>query len=144
MPKSAGNSSSFQMILKASCCWRGCRRRDLLGGYGRRGNHAHAFLRLAGCAIEAGVAAAFTQLADWHLKISADAEGARGGPLRRDIVARFPDTEAALMAEQRLAHLSEAEQMLEAKRDRRNIELPEGVESVGLLDSMEFLKPAGD
>ncbi len=85
------------------------------------------------------VAAAFTQLADWHLKISADAEGARAA--LRNIVARFPDTEAALMAEQRLAHLSEAEQMLEAKRDRRNIELPEGVENVGLLDSMEFLKP---
>jgi len=85
------------------------------------------------------VAAAYTQLADWHLKIGADAEAARAA-LRR-IITRFPDTEAALQAEQRIAHLSEAEKMILAQHDRKNIEMQEGVHNVGLLDSTDFLKP---
>ena len=85
------------------------------------------------------VAAAYTHLADWHLKIGADAESARAA-LRR-IIARFPDTESALHAEQRIAHLVEAEKMLMAQHDRQNVEVPEGVQNVGLLDSTDFLKP---
>src|ERR1035441_274299 len=49
--------------------------------------------------------------------------------------------ETALQAEQRIAHLSEAEQMILAQHDRRNVALPEGVQSLGLLDSTAFLKP---
>jgi tetratricopeptide (TPR) repeat protein len=84
------------------------------------------------------VAAAYTQLADWHLK-SADAESARAA--LQKIIARFPDTELALQAEQRIAHLSEAEQMILARHDRQDMAVPEGVQNVGLLDSTEFLKP---
>ena len=84
------------------------------------------------------VAAAYTQLADWHLK-SADAESARAA--LQKIVARFPDTESALQAEQRIAHLSEAEKMILARHDRQDMAVPEGVQNVGLLDSTEFLKP---
>ena len=88
---------------------------------------------------EKQVAAAYTQLADWHLKLAADADAARAA--LRKIVTRFPDTETALQAEQRIAHLSEAEKMILAQHDRQNVVLPEGVHNLGLLDSTEFLKP---
>lgn len=85
------------------------------------------------------VAAACMQLADWHLKISANAELARAA--LQQIITRFPDTEPALQAEQRIAHLSEAEKMILARMDRQDVAMPEGVNNVGLLDSTDFLKP---
>ena len=88
---------------------------------------------------ERQVAAAYTQLADWHIKLTADAEAARAALQR--IVTRFPDTETSLQAEQRIAHLSEAEKMILAQHDRQDVVLREGVKNVGLLDSTAFLKP---
>jgi hypothetical protein len=85
------------------------------------------------------VAAAYTQLADWQLKLGQDAAAAREA-LRR-IIARFPDTEAALQAEQRIAHLSDAENLIQVRQERKNIALPAGARNIGLLDSTEFLKP---
>ncbi len=85
------------------------------------------------------VAAAYTQMADWHLKLGADAEAAREA--LRKIIARFPDTEAALQAEQRIAHLSEAEKMLLAQHDRTSVAVPTGRQNIGLLDSTDFMKP---
>jgi hypothetical protein len=84
-------------------------------------------------------AAAYTQLADWHLKIAADAGAAREA--LQKIIARFPETESALQAEQRIAHLSEAEQVILARHDRQDMAVPEGAHNVGLLDSTDFLKP---
>ena len=57
------------------------------------------------------------------------------------IITRFPETESALQAEQRIAHLTEAERMILARHDARNVDMPEGVKNIGLLDSTEFLKP---
>ena len=85
------------------------------------------------------VAAALTQLADWHIKIAADVDSARVE--LQKIVARFPDTETALQAEQRIAHLVETGKMILAQHDRQSIVVPEGVRNIGLLDSTEFLKP---
>jgi len=85
------------------------------------------------------VVAALTQLADWHMKIAADVDAARAA--LQKIVARFPDTEIALRAEQRLAHLGETEKIILAQHDRQSLGLPEGVQNIGLLDSTEFLKP---
>lgn len=85
------------------------------------------------------IAAAFTQLADWHLKLSGDAEAARGA--LREIIRRCPDSEESLLAEQRIAHLADAEKMLQAQRERHPVAMPQGVQNVGLLDSTEFLKP---
>jgi tetratricopeptide (TPR) repeat protein len=85
------------------------------------------------------VAAAYTQLADWQLKLGKNAEAAREA-LRR-IIARFPDTETALQAEQRIAHLSDAEKLIQVRQERKNIELPTGAQNIGLLDSTDFLKP---
>jgi TolA-binding protein len=85
------------------------------------------------------VTAACMQVADWHLKLSGDAEAARAA--LRNIITRYPDTEAALLAEQRIAHLTEAETMILARRDNADVAMPEGVQNIGLLDSTEFLKP---
>jgi hypothetical protein len=85
------------------------------------------------------VAAALTQLADWHMKMAADVEAARTA--LQKIVARFPGTEISLQAEQRIAHLVETERMILARHDRQDLVVPEGVKNIGLLDSTDFLKP---
>lgn len=85
------------------------------------------------------VVAALTQLADWHLKKSADVDAARAA--LQKIVERFPNTEISLRAEQRLAHLGETEKIILAQHDRQNVVVPEGVNNIGLLDSTDFLKP---
>jgi hypothetical protein len=86
------------------------------------------------------VAAALTQLADWHLKLAQDADSARAA--LEKIIAKFPGTEMALAAAQRIAHLGGAEKILLAAHDRQPMALPEGVKSVGLRDSMRDLIPA--
>jgi len=85
------------------------------------------------------VAAGYTQLADWHLKLSADADAARAA--LQQIIAHFPGTAMALQAEQRIAHLSEAEKVILAHHDQQDVYLPQGAQNIGLLDSTEFLKP---
>jgi tetratricopeptide (TPR) repeat protein len=86
------------------------------------------------------VAAALTQLADWHLKLAQDADSARAA--LEKIIARFPGSELALAAAQRIAHLGGAEKMLLAAQDRQPVAMPEGVKSIGLRDSMRDLIPA--
>ena len=86
------------------------------------------------------VAAALTQLADWHLKLAQDAGAARAA--LEEIIARFPDTELSLQAAQRIARLGGTETILLAAHDRQPMALPEGVKNVGLLPSSEFLRPA--
>ena len=86
------------------------------------------------------VAAALTQMADWHLKIANDVDAARA--MLEKIISRFPKTELALQAAQRLAHLGGTEKILLAAHDRQAMLVPEGVKNIGLLDSTEFLRPA--
>jgi hypothetical protein len=88
---------------------------------------------------EKQVAAAWTTLADWHLKVGLDVDSARAS--LQKIVERFPETELALRAEQRIAHLVGTHKILMEQHDRPTIILPEGVKNIGLLDSTEFLKP---
>jgi hypothetical protein len=85
------------------------------------------------------VAAAWTTLADWHMKIGVDVGSARAS--LQKIVERFPETEMALQAQQRMAHLGGVEKILLSQHDRQSVVLPEGVNNIGLLDSTEFLKP---
>jgi len=87
---------------------------------------------------EKQVAAAWTQLADWYIK-AADIDSAR--TTLQKIVAKFPQTETALLAEQRIAHLVEAEKVVVERHDGQDVMMPEGVQNVGLLDSTEFLQP---
>lgn len=88
---------------------------------------------------EKQVAAAWTAMADWYLKIGVDVDSARTS--LQKIIERYPETELALKAEQRLAHLADAEKMLLAKHDPQRIAVPKGVHNVGLRDSSELLKP---
>ena len=86
------------------------------------------------------VAAALTQLADWHLKIAEDVDSAR--TVLEKVSARFPETPLALQAAQRLAHLGGTGKILQAAHDRPAVSVPAGVRNIGLLDSTEFLRPA--
>jgi len=86
------------------------------------------------------VAAALTQLADWHLKFFQDAYSARIAMQR--IVQKYPDTDLALIAKQRIAHLEGAEKNLLAAHTRQPTVVPEGVRNVGLLPSSAHLAPA--
>ena len=86
------------------------------------------------------VAAAMNHLADWQLKLAQDADSARAA--LEKITTRFPDTELALLAAQRIAHLGGAEKILLAAHDRQPMAMPEGVKNVGLLESSEHLRPA--
>lgn len=85
------------------------------------------------------ISAAWTRLADWHLKIGVDVDSARAA--LEKIIARFPETELSLHAEQRIAHLGGAEKIILGQHDRQQMVLPEGVKNIGLLDSTEFLQP---
>jgi tetratricopeptide (TPR) repeat protein len=86
------------------------------------------------------VAAALTQLADWHLKLAHDADSARAA--LEEIIAKFPGSELALAAAQRIAHLGGVEKILLAAQDRQPMAMPEGVKSIGLRDSLRDLIPA--
>lgn len=85
------------------------------------------------------VAAALTQLADWHLKLAQDADSARA--VLEKIIAKFPDTPLAAQAAQRIAHLGGTEKILLAAHDRQATFVPEGVKNIGLLDSTKHLIP---
>ena len=85
------------------------------------------------------VAAAWTQLADWHLKLGIDVDSARAA--LQKIIDHFPGTEFSLRAEQRMAHLVETEKHLLAQHDRERIVVPEGVHNLGLRDSTNTIKP---
>ena len=86
------------------------------------------------------IAAALTQLADWHLQLAQDADSAR--TVLESIIERFPGTDLAVAAGQRIGHLGGAEKILLGKHDRQAIAVPHGVDNLGLKGSMEFLVPA--
>jgi len=85
------------------------------------------------------VAAALTQIADWYLKFSQDAHSAAAALER--IVEKYPDSEMALVAKQRIAHLGGTEKHFLASLDRQPVFVPEGVKNVGLLESSAHLVP---
>jgi tetratricopeptide (TPR) repeat protein len=82
---------------------------------------------------------ALYSLADWHLQVGQDREAAR-----RDlekIIQLLPESEFALGAAHRIAHLASAEMML-APHERKKFAVTEGVRNLGLLLDREHLKPA--
>ena len=85
------------------------------------------------------VAVAWTTMADWHLKIGVDVDSARAS--LEKILARYPETETALHAEQRLSHLGETEKILLNAQNRPRVFLPVGPKNLGLMDSMTHIKP---
>lgn len=85
------------------------------------------------------VAAALTLLADWCLKFFQDAQSAQAA--LQKIVEKYPDTDMALVAKQRIAHLEGTEKNLVAAQTRGPVVVPEGVKNVGLLASSAHLIP---
>jgi tetratricopeptide (TPR) repeat protein len=79
-------------------------------------------------------------LADWHLKIAHDRDAARQALER--IVERFPESEFALGAAQRIAHLGGVE-MAHSPDERKKFTVVEGARNLGLIKDHEHLKPAG-
>ena len=84
------------------------------------------------------LALALNTLADWHIKYGVDREAAR--QTLEQLIAMLPESEFALAAAQRIAHLAKTEALISA-HDRRPIHVPEGVKSVGLLQSSAHLRP---
>ncbi len=85
------------------------------------------------------VAAAWTQMADWHLKLVQDVDSARAS--LEKIIAKFPGSALSSAAAQRIAHLGGTEKILLASHDRQAMAVPEGIKNIGLLDSTKFLRP---
>jgi tetratricopeptide (TPR) repeat protein len=83
------------------------------------------------------VAYAFNRLADWHLELMKDRDGARRALER--IVELLPDTEMSLQAAQRIGRLADTGTLL-ASSDRRRVTVEKGVDDVGLLREQESLK----
>ena len=87
------------------------------------------------------IANAWNALADWHLKLQ-DTEAARAA--LEQIIARYPDTEQAQLAAQRIAHLASKETLL-AAHEHKPIQLRHGAEDIGLMkDPSSLLKPEED
>lgn len=85
------------------------------------------------------IAAAQTQLADWHLQLAQDTDSARA--VLEGIIARFPGTDLAVAAGQRIAHLGGTEKILLARHDPQAMAVPPGVDKLGLMTSTRFLVP---
>jgi TolA-binding protein len=75
------------------------------------------------------ISLAWNSLADWHLSVGRDVDAARTA--LQQIIIALPNTEQAMQAEQRLAHLPDPER-LENKDAPKTIPMREGVKNVGL------------
>jgi tetratricopeptide (TPR) repeat protein len=73
---------------------------------------------------------ALYSMADWHLKVGQDPQAAQR--FLQQVIQLLPDTEFALGAAQRIAHLGTADSLL-SPYDRKKFVVPEGVRNVGLL-----------
>jgi tetratricopeptide (TPR) repeat protein len=82
---------------------------------------------------------ALYSLADWHRKISQDLDAARHD--LEKIITLFPDSEFALGAANRIAHLG-TPQMLLPPHERATFTVTEGPKSLGLLPTQAHLAPA--
>jgi len=85
------------------------------------------------------IAAAFTQLADWHLRLNQDVESACAA--WQEIIDRFPGSDLALLAKNRIAHAADSGNHLIASRDAQAIPVPEGIENIGLKAAGSFQAP---
>ncbi|HTL54985.1 MAG TPA: hypothetical protein VL361_04865 [Candidatus Limnocylindrales bacterium] len=84
------------------------------------------------------IAFALYSLADWHLKIGQDREGARRA--LEQILGLLPETEYALTAAQRIAHLGNADMLL-APHERKKFVVTEGPQNLGYAKNLEPIAP---
>jgi len=86
------------------------------------------------------IAFAMNTLADWHLKYALDRDAAERD--LQKVSELLPNSEFALLAQQRIGHLASPEYML-AAHDRPRVHLPHGIQNLGLLQSSAHMAPAG-
>jgi tetratricopeptide (TPR) repeat protein len=86
----------------------------------------------------ANIAFALYSMADWHLQVAQDRDGARR--FLEQIVQMLPDTEFALGAAHRIAHLGKLDMLL-SPHDRKKFTVEAGERSLGLLANQDHLKP---
>jgi tetratricopeptide (TPR) repeat protein len=82
---------------------------------------------------------ALYSMADWQLKVGRDRQAAQRSLER--VIELLPDTEFALAAAQRVAHLDTAEAVL-SPYERKKFLVPEGVRNLGLLKKPPLAQPA--
>lgn len=85
------------------------------------------------------LAGALNALADWHLRIGQDPEGAR--MTLEQIAERLPETEYANNARERIAHLADPSMLLSSTH-RPAIVMKEGVKRIGLSREPVHVEPA--
>ena len=81
---------------------------------------------------------ALYSLADWHLQIAQDREAAQRH--LEKIIELFPESEFALGAAHRIAHLGSPDMLL-APHEEKKFAVPEGVRNLGLLRDPDHLRP---
>lgn len=81
------------------------------------------------------VAYALNRLADWHLKLDKDVEAAKEA--MEWILKKFPDTEAAYQASQRLAHM---DQLIAGGGEAKRFVVTEQPKYLGLQDDFQGMK----
>lgn len=84
------------------------------------------------------IAFALCTLADWHLKYAQDRDAAQRALERIPVLC--PNTELALLAAQRIAHLADNGWML-SPHDRPLVPMLKGVDNIGLLRTSKHLEP---
>ncbi len=84
------------------------------------------------------IAFALHSLADWQLKYARDIDAARRA--LQQMIDLLPDTEFALAASQRIAHLNDPDALLGVHADRRFV-VKEGVRNLGLLQDTKQFQP---
>lgn len=89
----------------------------------------------------ANIAYALYTLADWHLKQGMDPDSARQS--LEKVIELLPDTEFALTAAQRIAHLSSPE-MLASAAEPRAYAVPRAIKNLGLLRGTPAFQPETD
>ena len=85
------------------------------------------------------IAFALYSMADWYLKYGADRDGARR--VLEQVPVLLPNTEFALTASQRIAHLGDPVMLLEP-HERRKFVVTEGVRNLGLARNPPPIAPA--
>src|SRR6185312_5671518 len=86
------------------------------------------------------IAYAYNTLADYYLKLHHDRDTAREA--LQQIIDRFPESEVAMMAAQRIGTLASTEHKATGQ-DRKKFTVTEGVANIGLVDPSFYQPPAG-
>jgi tetratricopeptide (TPR) repeat protein len=85
------------------------------------------------------IAFALYSLADWHLQMGPDREAARRA--FEQVIALLPETEFALTAAHRIAHLGNAEMLLGPHENRKYV-IPEAPKNIGITKPQVSVEPA--